>query len=139
MTDETSPNPLSKLMRRTTISAVAISALGFVVALLLGSALGALGVVLGFGVALLNFRLLDREVSRVNIDPEAGEKATKAARNQLGRSAGARLGIVTVVVIATFMLSKELALGTAIGVALSQVSFAVNAYGAVASERGLKL
>ncbi len=126
-------------MRRTMLSAVVISALGFVVALFLGSALGALGVAIGFGVALLNFRLLDREVSRVNIDVEAGEKATKAARNQLGRSAGARLGIVTAVVILAFMLSKELALGTATGVALSQVAFAVNAYGSVASERGLKL
>jgi hypothetical protein len=121
------------------LSAVVISTSGFVVALFLGSAPGALGVAIGFGVALLNFRLLDREVSRVNIDVEAGEKATKAARNQLGRSAGARLGIVTAVVIVAFMLSKELALGTAIGVALSQVSFAVNAYGSVASERGLKL
>lgn len=121
-------------MRHTMVAALGVSAAGFVIALALGHPLVALGIVLGFGLIVLNFRLMDRAVSKVHVstDPDKAEK--KAARKQIARASGGRLGLATVAVVGTFIISKDLGLGTALGAAASQLMFVFNAYGVVAKE-----
>ena len=121
-------------MRHTMLAALGISGAGFVIALVLGHPLVALGIVLGFGLIVLNFRLMDRAVAKVHVSADPDKAAKKAARNQIARASSGRLGLATVAVVGTFIISKDLGLGTAIGAAASQLMFVLNAYGVVAKE-----
>ena len=90
-------NALPRLLRRTTLWAIAVGLIGFVVAILVAPPLAALGVVLGLGLAILNLRFLDHQAAQVEL---RGEQSTKAMRRQLGGKTTGRLLVMTVVVVA---------------------------------------
>ena len=103
---------LPRLLRRTSIFAILVALIGFVVALSLGSALGALGVVIGVGAALLNFRQLDRQVSKVDVDDDTSPKVTLGA----------------------LWLSFALGMGIVSGLVMYQIVFVANMFRLVASQ-----
>ncbi len=126
-------NTLPRLLRRTAVSALAAGSVGFVVALFVAPPLGALGVALGVGLAVLNLRFLDRQAARVEL---RGEQSTKAVRRQLGGKTSARLAVVTVVVLALVWLNAPLGIGIVAGLVLYQIVFVFNVMRVVASQGG---
>lgn len=122
---------LPRLLRRTSIFAILVALIGFVVALSLGSALGALGVVIGVGAALLNFRQLDRQVSKVDVDDDT---SPKALRKRLRGQTLIRLGAVTMVTLGALWLSFALGMGIVSGLVMYQIVFVANMFRLVASQ-----
>jgi hypothetical protein len=132
--DNLPPNTLPRLLRRTTLSALVVGSLGFIVALLIAPPLSALGLVLGVGLALLNLRYLDRQAARVEL---RGEQSSKAVRRQLGGKTTGRLAIMTVVVLAVVWLNAPLGIGIVSGLVLYQIVFVVNVMRVVANQGGM--
>ena len=126
---------LPRLLRRTTASAIVAGFVGFVVALLVGPAPAALGVVVGVGMAIVNLRYLDRQAARVELREN---QSSKAIRRQLGGKTTARLAVVTVVVLAVVWLSPPLGIGIVSGLVLYQIVFVVNVLRVVAGQGGVK-
>jgi fatty acid desaturase len=129
------PDTLPRLLRRTTLSAIVVGLVGFLVAIFVAPALAALGVVLGVGLAIVNLRFLDRQASRVEL---RGEQSTKAVRRQLGGRTTARLAVVTVVILALVWLDAPLGIGIVAGLVLYQIVFVMNVMRVVASQGGLQ-
>lgn len=127
-------NTLPRLLRRTTLSAIAVGLVGFIVALLIAPPLAALGVVIGVGLAVLNLRFVDSQAAKVEL---RGEQSTKAVRRQLGGKTTARLAAVTVVVLAVVWLNGPLGIGIVTGLVLYQIVFVVNVLRVVANQGGL--
>ncbi len=127
-------NTLPRLLRRTTLSAIAVGLVGFVVALLIAPPLAALGVVIGVGLAVLNLRFVDSQAAKVEL---RGEQSTKAVRRQLGGKTTARLAVVTVLVLAVVWLNGPLGIGIVTGLVLYQIVFVVNVLRVVANQGGL--
>ncbi len=125
---------LPRLLRRTTLSALAVGVVGFVVAILIAPPLAALGVALGVGLAIVNLRFLDRQAARVEL---RGEQSTKALRRQLGGKTAARMVVVTVVVLALVWLNAPLGIGIVAGLVLYQIVFVVNVLRVVAHQGGV--
>ena len=126
-------NTLPRLLRRTTVSALAAGLVGFVVALFLSQPLAALGVAIGVGLAVLNLRFLDRQAARVEL---RGEQSSKAVRRQLGGKTTGRLAVVTVLVLGVLWLSAPLGIGIVSGLVIYQIVFVVNVMRVVASQGG---
>ena len=126
-------NTLPRLLRRTTVSALAAGLVGFVVALFLSQPLAALGVAIGVGLAVLNLRFLDRQAARVEL---RGEQSSKAVRRQLGGKTTGRLAVVTVLVLGVLWLSAPLGIGIVAGLVIYQIVFVVNVMRVVASQGG---
>ncbi len=135
MLENLPPDTLPRLLRRTTLSAIVVGVVGFLVALFVAPALAALGVVLGVGLAILNLRFLDRQASRVEL---RGEQSTKAVRRQLGGRTTARLAVVTVVILGLVWLDAPLGIGIVAGLVLYQIVFVMNVMRVVASQGGLQ-
>ncbi|MDE3065202.1 MAG: hypothetical protein KGJ36_05985 [Acidobacteriota bacterium] len=125
---------LPRLLRRTVISALIVGAAGFAVAVAMGWYVGALGVVLGVGLAIVNLRYLDRQAARVEL---RGEQTTKAVRRQLGGKTTARLALITAVVLVVVFLDAPLGIGMVAGLVLYQIVFVVNVMRVVAGQGGL--
>ncbi len=126
-------NTLPRLLRRTTVSALAAGLVGFAVALFVAPPLAALGVALGVGLAVLNLRFLDRQAARVEL---RGEQSTRAVRRQLGGKTSARLAVVTVAVLLLVWLNAPLGIGIVSGLVLYQIVFVFNVMRVVASQGG---
>ena len=126
---------LPRLLRRTTLSAIIVGALGFIVALVVAPPLAALGVVLGVGMAIMNLRFLDGQAAKVEL---RGEQSTKAVRRQLGGRTTARLALMTVVVLLAVFLNAPLGIGIVSGLVLYQLVFVVNVMRAVTSQGGVE-
>ncbi len=126
-------NTLPRLLRRTTVSALAAGLVGFVVALFLSQPLAALGVAVGVGLAVANLRFLDRQAARVEL---RGEQSSKAVRRQLGGKTTGRLAVVTVLVLGVLWLSAPLGIGIVSGLVIYQIVFVVNVMRVVASQGG---
>jgi hypothetical protein len=131
--DNLAPDTLPRLLRRTTLSALIVGVLGFVVALLIAPPLGAVGEALGVAAAIVNLRLLDRQVARVEL---GGEQSTKAVRRRLGARTMSRLGAMTVVVVLAVLLSAPLGIGIVSGLVLYQIVFVANVFRIVATQGG---
>ena len=128
MTDNTAANPLRPLMRRMTVSVAVLTGVALVVTFLFNKPLAALGVLIGVGLSIFNLRLLDRQVSRVSLPADADKAAKKRARNEIGRSAGVRLSLVTGAVVISFIIAKEFSLGIVTGLAYCQLVFIANTF-----------
>ena len=128
-------NALPRLLRRTTLSALAVGIVGFVVAIFIAPPLGALGLALGVAGAILNLRFLDRQAAKVEL---RGEQSTKAVRRQLGGKTTGRLAIMTVIVLALVWLNAPLGIGIVSGLVLYQIVFVVNVLRVVANQGGLQ-
>jgi dipeptide/tripeptide permease len=127
------PNTLPRLLRQTTLSAIVVGLVGFVVAFFVATPLAALGVLIGVGLAILNLRFLDSQAARVEL---RGEQSTKAVRRQLGGRTTARLAVVTVLVIGCVFLNAPLGIGIVAGLVLYQIVFVMNVMRVVASQGG---
>ena len=127
-------NTLPRLLRRTTLSALAVGIVGFVVAIFIAPPLGALGVALGVAGAILNLRFLDRQAASVEL---RGEQSTKAVRRQLGGKTTMRLIVVTIVVLGFVWLNAPFGIGIVSGLVLYQIVFVVNVLRVVANQGGL--
>lgn len=134
MLENLPPNTLPRLLRRTILSAIIVGFVGFVVALLVAPPLGALGVVIGVGLAILNLRYLDRQAARVELQ---GEQSSKALRRQLGGKTTGRLAVMTVVVLGVLWLNAPLGIGIVSGLVLYQIVFVVNVMRVVANQGGM--
>jgi hypothetical protein len=126
---------LPRLLRRTTISALIVGAIGFFVAVLLNSPAGAIGVVIGIGLAIINLRFLDRQVAKVETD---GETSTKRVRRQLGGRTVSRLAVLTVIAIGALVISPPLGIGIVSGLVLYQIVFVANVLRIVAAQGGVE-
>ena len=135
MTSNPENSPLRPLMRRMTVLVAIFTAVALGVCFWLNKPLAALGVLIGVGLSVLNLRLLDSQVSRVHIGAEPDKADKKRARNQISRSAGLRLAIVTGAVAVSFMIAKEFSLGVVTGLALSQAVFIANVFRVVTGLR----
>ena len=126
-------NTLPRLLRRTTVSALAAGLVGFAVALFIAPPLAALGVAIGVGLAVVNLRFLDRQAARVEL---RDEQSSKAVRRQLGGKTTGRLAVVTVVVLALVWLNAPLGIGIVSGLVIYQIVFVINVMRVVASQGG---
>lgn len=127
-------NALPRLLRRTTLWAIAVGLIGFVVAILVAPPLAALGVVLGLGLAILNLRFLDHQAAQVEL---RGEQSTKAMRRQLGGKTTGRLLVMTVIVVAVVWLNAPLGIGIVSGLVLYQIVFVMNVLRVMANQGGM--
>lgn len=125
---------LPRLLRRTVLASLCAGALGFVVALVLGSAGGAVGVVLGVGLAILNLRVFDRQAARVEL---RGEQTTRAVRRQLGGKTAGRLVVLTGLVVGALFLNAGLGVGLVAGLVIYQIVFILNVWRVIANSGGL--
>jgi len=127
-------NTLPRLLRRTTLSTIAVGIVAFIATLFLAPPLAALGVALGVGLSILNLRFLDAQAARVEL---RGEQSTKAVRRQLGGRTTGRLAIITVIVVGLVFLNAPLGIGSVAGLVLYQIVFVVNVLRVVTSQGGL--
>ena len=125
---------LPRLLRRTTLSAIIVGVVGFVVAIFVAPPLAALGLVLGVGMAIANLRFLDNQAGKVEM---RGEQSAKAIRRQLGSKTTLRLAAMTVVVLVVVFLNAPLGIGIVSGLVLYQVVFVVNVMRAVTGQGGM--
>jgi uncharacterized membrane protein len=125
---------LPRLLRRTTLSAIIVGVVGFVVAIFVAPPLAALGLVLGVGMAIANLRFLDSQAGKVEM---RGEQSAKAIRRQLGSKTTLRLAAMTVVVLVVVFLNAPLGIGIVSGLVLYQVVFVVNVMRAVTGQGGM--
>jgi hypothetical protein len=122
------------LLRRMTVTAAALGAVGVAVALSLGAPLAAVGIVLGVAIGFWNVRAIDRQVSRSDVDPET---STKVLRRAVGTRSLARLGAITVVVIAVVMIEAPLGIGIVVGLVIFQLAFVGNVIRAMSAQGGV--
>ncbi len=128
------PSVFRSMLRRLTVTAIALGAAGVLVALLVAPPLSAVGVALGVAIGFLNVRALDRQVSRVDVDPEA---STKALRRAIGSRTILRLGVVTLVALALVVIAAPLGIGIVVGLVLFQLAFLGNVAGAMLAQGGV--
>jgi len=116
---------LTRIMRPTMLSALGVGAVAFAVALLvLNSTLGALGIALGVGVAILNVRVLGNGIVKV---PTGEEPNSKVVRRLLRTHSAVRLAAITAVAIALTLLEPPLGIGMVVGLVVFQICFVANA------------
>ena len=135
MLDNLPTDTLPRLLRRTTLSAVAAGAVGFIIALIVAPALAAFGLVIGVGLAILNLRFLDAQAAKVEL---RGEQSTKAVRRQLGSKTTLRLAAMTLIVIVAVLLNAPLGIGIVAGLVIYQIVFVINVMRAVAGSGGIE-
>jgi hypothetical protein len=133
--DNLPPETLPRLLRRTTVSAIVAGVVGFVVAVLVAPPLGALGLVIGVGLAVVNLRFLDRQAARVELK---GEQTGKAIRRQLGGKTTGRLALFTILILGVVVLNGPLGIGIVSGLVLYQIVFVVNVMRVVSGQGGIE-
>jgi hypothetical protein len=127
-------NTLPRLLRRTTLSAIAVGVVAFFVAIFVAPPLAALGVALGVGLAILNLRFLDSQAANVEL---RGEQSTKAVRRQIGGKTTLRLAGVTVLILGAVFLNAPLGIGIVSGLVLYQIVFVMNVLRVMANQGGM--
>ena len=116
-------NALSKVLRRTIVSAIVVGVVAILVALLLSAPWAALGLAFGLTIAVLNLRFLDAGVAKLNTE---GETSNKVLRRAIGTKSVTRLGIITVICIGLLLLNGALGIGAVAGLVIFQLLFVVN-------------
>jgi hypothetical protein len=114
---------LAKVLRRTIVSALIAGGGAVIVAFLVSAPWAALGIVIGLGLAIVNFRFLDAGVAKVQT---TGETNKKALRRAMGTKSVTRLGVITVIAIGLLFLNGGLGIGAVIGLVVFQLFFVVN-------------
>jgi ABC-type transport system involved in multi-copper enzyme maturation permease subunit len=126
---------LPRLLRRTTLSAIAVGAVGFLIAIFIAPPTAALGVAVGIALAIGNFRQLVRQTGLVEVK---GEQNTKVVRRQLGGRTAARLAVLTVIVLAMLWLNAPLGIGIVSGLVIYQIVFVFSVLRVVANQGGVR-
>jgi hypothetical protein len=116
-------NALSKVLRRTIVSALIVGVAAIVIALLLSAPWAALGLAIGLAVAVLNLRFLDAGVAKLNT---SGETSNKVLRRAIGTKSATRLGVITVICVGLLLLNGALGIGAVAGLVIFQLLFVVN-------------
>jgi hypothetical protein len=120
-------------MRRMSVTIAVLTAIALVVSLVLGKPATAGGVLIGVALSIFNLRLLDRQVARVQLPADADKAGKKRARNTIARAAGVRLGLVTALVVFSFIIGVDFSLGIVTGLAYCQLVFIMNTFRVVTS------
>jgi hypothetical protein len=116
-------NALAKVLRRTIVSALIVGVVAILIALLLSQPWAALGLAFGLAIAVLNLRILDAGVAKLNTE---GETSNKVLRRAIGTKSVTRLGVITVVCIGLLLLNGALGIGAVAGLVIFQLLFVVN-------------
>jgi ATP synthase I chain len=127
------PDVFKSLLRRLTVTAIALGVVAVIVTLLLAPPLAALGVALGVASGFWNVRAIDRQVSRTDVDPEASRKAL---RRMLGSRTLLRLAVITAVVLVLVVVEPPLGIGIVAGLVIFQFAFVSNVIGAMLAQGG---
>lgn len=128
------PGALKSLLRRLTITAVALGVAGVVIALVLGAPWVGVGIALGVIAGFFNLRSVDKQVARVDVDPEA---SSKALRRMVGSRSMARLAVITVLVVVLLLIYAPLGIGIVVGLVIFQLAFVVNVIRAMLAQGGV--
>jgi ABC-type transport system involved in multi-copper enzyme maturation permease subunit len=128
-------NTLPRLLRRTTLSAIAVGAVGFFIAIFIAPPTAALGVAVGIALAIFNFRQLVRQTGLVEVK---GEQSTKVVRRQLGGRTAARLAALTAIVLVMLWLNAPLGIGIVSGLVIYQIVFVFSVLRVVANQGGVQ-
>ncbi len=111
---------ISKVLKRTVVSGLIFGAIVLVIAGVLGHVLFGIGTYLGLILGLVNIRAVTTQTARV---------ATTQAPNVFRALASMtifRLGATTVAVVILFVVSRDLGLGAALGLAAYYLIFVAN-------------
>ena len=128
-------NTLPRLLRRTRLSAIAVGAVGFLLAIFIAPPTAALGVAVGITLAIFNFRQLVRQTGLVEVK---GEQNTKVVRRQLGGRTAARLAVLTAIVLVMLWLNAPLGIGIVSGLVIYQIVFVFSVLRVVANQGGVQ-
>ncbi|HEY1651475.1 MAG TPA: hypothetical protein VGG09_06290 [Acidimicrobiales bacterium] len=115
---------LNKVLRRTVLSALIVGAIAVVVTALLGSLWGALGLIVGLGMAIVNLRFLDAGIAKLK--PQGEVASNKVLRRAMGTKSVTRLGIITVICVGLLLLNGALGIGSVAGLVIFQLLFVLN-------------
>lgn len=126
---------LPQLLRRCALTSLLVGAGAFLVAVFLTPPLGALGVLIGVGLALLNLRILARQSLFTDVSPDA---PPKSVRRQLRSKTFVRLLGLTFVAGLALWISFPLGMGIVAGLALYQIVFVANVFRAVVAQGGVQ-
>jgi hypothetical protein len=111
---------ISRVARRTALSAVAAGVVGLAAGAALGYGWAGVGICIGLGLALANFRFTAAAAAKA-MRAERADHRRPLALNTL-----ARLGAVTVVAVGLLLLMEQLGFGTLIGLAIFQFILLAN-------------
>jgi hypothetical protein len=129
-------NALTKVLRRTILSALIIGAAAVVLTALLGSLWGALGLVIGLGLAIVNLRFLDAGIAKLKPQGEVSV-SNKVLRRAMGTKSVTRLGIITVICVGLLLLNGALGIGAVAGLVIFQLLFVLNV-GRIVMSQGIQ-
>jgi hypothetical protein len=106
------------------LTALAFGAVAVAIALWRAPALASVGIVLGMGMAVMNYRLLDAGVAKVE---STGSRKLGMLRRAIAARTFVRLGAITAVAVILLILNGPLGIGTVVGLVLFQIAFVINA------------
>ena len=129
-------NALTKVLRRTIVTALAVGVVAVLLTALLGSLWGALGLIIGLGLAIVNLRFLDAGVAKLKPEGEISV-SNKVLRRAMGTKSVTRLGIITVICIGLLLLNGALGIGAVAGLVIFQLLFVVNV-GRIVMSQGIQ-
>lgn len=129
-------NALTKVLRRTIVTALIVGAVAVLLTALLGSLWGALGLVIGLGLAIVNLRFLDAGVAKLKPQGEMSV-SNKVLRRAMGTKSVTRLGIITLICIGLLLLNGPLGIGAVAGLVIFQLLFVVNV-GRIVMSQGIQ-
>jgi len=115
-----SAQDLVRVSRHTMVTALVVGVVGLVGAAVLGAPWVGLGIALGVGIGIVNFRLIVRSVSKV------GEREGTNHRRPLAANTLTRLGVITVIALGLCFLLLPLGLGVLAGLGIFQVVLLAN-------------
>lgn len=111
---------VATVSRRTVLGALAVGVVGLLGTLLLSAPLIGLGLCIGLGIGILNFRMIQRSVVRV------GERQDENKRRPLALNTVGRLAVISVVALGLLFVSFDLGLGVMVGLAAFQALLLLN-------------
>jgi hypothetical protein len=129
-------NALTRVLRRTILSAVIVGAIAVVLTAFLGSLWGALGLIIGLGLAIVNLRFLDAGIAKLKPEGELSV-SNKVLRRAMGTKSVTRLGIITVICIGLLLINGALGIGAVAGLVIFQLLFVVNV-GRIVMSQGIQ-
>lgn len=129
-------NALTKVLRRTILSALIVGAVAIVLTAFLGSLWGALGLVIGLGLAIVNLRFLDAGIAKLKPQGEVSV-SNKVLRRAMGTKSVTRLGIITVICVGLLLLNGALGIGAVAGLVIFQLLFVLNV-GRIVMSQGIQ-
>jgi hypothetical protein len=128
---------LTKVLRRTILSALIVGAAAVLITALLGSLWGALGIIIGLAMAILNLRFLDAGVAKLKTEHGEVSVSNKVLRRAMGTKSVTRLGIITVICIGLLFLNGALGIGAVGGLVIFQLLFVANV-GRIVMSQGIQ-